>query len=180
MKKHKGGATRNRAQTATAADRRNSLRRALAVQRKKQEIKSKAGGMNLKRKENHINAINEQMGCSVELLDNVDMYLRRVGSAIDNDRSIDSHPRRDELIGAMDELSKLGQAYSDDLDAIAEDVKAFEADTATDPIILTRDSFTICEKLQVKRDEMARRMMSATALAEEIVMDIPTVTGEEK
>lgn len=171
MKKQKGSITRKNASSATAADRRASIRQAMERQRKKQEIKSKAGGMNLKRKENHLAAIADQRQSSHELLDNVCGYLNRIGNAMDNDSSLDNHPRREELIGAMDQLAKDGKAYSDTLDQIEEEVKRFEESPERDPVLMTRDSFGICETFQSKRDEMAHRMMSATLLAQEIIYD---------
>lgn len=171
MKKQRGSVTRHKAKAGGAAERRDSLRRALQNQRKKQEVRSKAGGMNLKHKENHLKAIREQMDCSAELLDNVANYLQRVGTALDHDRSVDAHPRRAELIAALDELAKDGNQYSTDLETIQSQVAAFEADAERDPIIMTRDSFGICETLQLKRDTMAHRMMGASLLAQEILFD---------
>ena len=171
MKKQKGSITRKNASSATAADRRTSIRQAMERQRKKQEIKSKVGGMNLKRKENHLGAIEEQRQSSLELLDNVGNYLTRIGTAMDTDRTLDNHPRRKELIDAMDQLAQDGRNYSSDLETIEEEVKRFEESPERDPVLMTRESFGICETFQCKRDEMAHRMLGASLLAQEIIYD---------
>lgn len=170
MKKQKGFVTRNKASSATASDRRASLRRALDAQRKKQKARSDKLGMNLKHKDNHLKAIGEQLECSTELLDNVSSYLQKIGSTM-SDPLMVNHPRREEFISAMDQLTKDGREYSAKLEGVEKEIEAFKASEERDPILMTRDSFGICEQLQCERDLMAQRMLSTSLLAQEIVLE---------